>query len=338
MSSEEMNPRIPKNLKGLLKFCMEATRVEDAPNSSTFEPMPEDRKMWLEEALSSMTVNPVERITHCVKVIEDAVADTEAGTEQMVNALSELQDWAEDLDIAGDFVKINGLRIVPKLLSSEVSELRWRCLELLGNLSQNNPTAQTALLTLKLLPVFLQMAENDPNPIVQTKALYAISCLVRNNPEAQIQLQAHDGLSVLVQALHSDEEKIRVKTTFMISSICSSNTVVKDKLVETGAVEQLVLLLKEEEHSPSHEHLLSALLIIVKDNTAAWNKCCSNELDVKTFLCQRIRFLEGKEQFKEEKEYAEQLLQILNSRPCDPSNTRPESSFSSSQLMLAFSS
>ncbi|KAK0048059.1 hsp70-binding protein 1 [Biomphalaria pfeifferi] len=336
MSSEEsggQNGRAPKNLKGLLRFCMEATRSEDAPNSSEImEPMSEDRRKWLEEALTSMSVNPVERMNSCVKAIQEAVSDTEEGTEQQIMAVSELQDWGEDLDIAGDFIKINGLCIVPKLLSSEVSELRWRCLELLGNLSQNNPVAQTALLTLKLLPVFLHMIDSDPNPTVQIKALYAVSCLVRNNSDAQTQLLAHDGLPVLLCALHSEEEKLRVKATFMISSICSSNPALKDSLVEVGVVEKLVTLLKGEEHGHTHEHILSALLTIVTDHVVAWNKCCSGEMGLKTFLTQRIQFLEGKEQFKEEKEYAEQLLQVLNTKPDKPN---PTTRSSSSQLMLA---
>ncbi|XP_059158179.1 hsp70-binding protein 1-like [Physella acuta] len=314
-NQEQSNPAPVKNLKGLLRFCMEATRSEDAPNSSNpeiFEAMTEDRKKWLEEALTSMTVSPVERMQLCVKSIEEAVPDTEAGTEQQVQAITELQDWAEDLDIAGDFIKINGLRVVPKLLSSEVSELRWRCLELLGNIAQNNPTGQTALLTLKLLPAILMLVDTDPNPLVQVKALYAVSCLVRSNSEAQLQLMAYDGLSVLVRALHSEEEKLRMKATFLMSAICNSNPALKDSLVEAGVIEQLVSLLKEE-HDSSHEHILSTMLTIVADHATAQKKC--RGLDIPTLLCQKIRSLDGQDQFKEEKDYAEQILEVLNQPP-----------------------
>merc|ERR1712142_1398802 len=132
---------------------MEATQAEDAQGSENMEPMTEERRKWLEEAIREMTVSPAERMNCCLKLIQEAEIDTAEGTEQQIKGLEELQDWAEDMDIAGDFVKINGLRIVPKLLGSEVSELRWRCLELLANLAQNNPFVQTAFLSLKLLPV-----------------------------------------------------------------------------------------------------------------------------------------------------------------------------------------
>lgn len=35
-------PRQPADLQGLLRFAMEATKAEDAPNQSTFQPMDEE--------------------------------------------------------------------------------------------------------------------------------------------------------------------------------------------------------------------------------------------------------------------------------------------------------
>ncbi|XP_005107244.1 hsp70-binding protein 1 isoform X1 [Aplysia californica] len=330
--NEAPNPRPAKDLKGLLRFCMEATRREDAQGSEIIEPMTEDRKKWLEEAFIQMSVSPVERMSICVSVIENAEIDTEEGTEQQIKALDELQDWAEDVDIAGDFIKINGLRIVPGLLASEVSDLRWNCLELLANLSQNNPTGQTAVLSLHLMPAILLMIDTDPNPTVRVKALYALSCLVRSNTEAQGRLKALDGLSVLVRALSSEEEKIRIKATFLISSMCGHDPSFKDALLEKGAVEQLVYLLKTEGHSMIHEHLMSALLAIVTNHKAAQERCLREDMDVRSFLCERLRLLSDKEEFQEEREHADKLLQVLNSPTETPSSSSENRSMS---LMLA---
>ncbi|GFO34023.1 hsp70-binding protein 1-like [Plakobranchus ocellatus] len=259
-NNESNGPRQPKDVKALLKFCIEATRGEDAPQDSTFESMSEERKKWLEEALTSMTVSPTERMLLCIKVIQEAEEDTEEGTELQIKSVSELQDWAEDMDIANDFIKINGLSIMPKLMSSEVSELRWRGLELLGNLSQNNPVVQDKLISSRLLPALLAMVDTDPNPLVRVKALYAISYTLSSN----------------------------------------------------GTVQLLVKLLKDSEHSISHEHLMSALLQLVTDNAAARQICLSDDLGVKSFLCSRLKLIDGKEEFMEEKEYAEKLLELLN--------------------------
>lgn len=57
-------------------------------------------------------------------------------------------------------------------------------------------------------------------------------------------------------------------------------------------------ILKEEEHNPTHEHIMSALVNLASDHAAAREKCLSVDLDLRSFLCQRIRFLEGKEPFQ----------------------------------------
>lgn len=311
-NNQQSEPRQPKDLKGLLKFCMEATRGEDAPGTSTFETMPEERKKWLEEALTSMTVSPTERMLACIKMIQDAEEDTEDGTEQQVKAVSELQDWADDLDIANDFIKLNGMCIMPKLMGSEVSELRWRCLELLGVLAQNNPFVQSKLISLKLMPALLHMVDTDPNPTVRTKAMYAVSCLVRSNAAAQADFVAAGGLQVLLNAVASSEDKLRIKATFLMTAICEDNPGLRDTLTRDGAVQLLIKLLKETEHCDYHEHLMSALLNLVTNNAAAKSLCLEESVDLKTFLCSRIHLLNDKEEFLEEKEYADKILQILN--------------------------
>jgi len=335
MSDDNNGPgrRPAKDVKGLLRFCMEATRSEDAQGTTIVEPMTEERKKWLEEAFTQMTVSPVERMNICIKVIEEAEKDTEEGTAQQVKALEELQEWADDMDIAADFVKIRGLRIIPNLLSSEVSALRWGGLELIANLVQNNPVTQTAVLCLQLLPVILAMADTDDHPRVRVKALLAVSCLVRSNTEAQMKLRACDGLSVLVRALDSEEEKIRVKSAFLMSALCSTEPAFKEVLLEKGAVTQIIQQLKSGLQSAGDEYLMSALLAIVTQHAAARELCLRDDLDLKTFLCQRIRELQGVEERQEERESADQLLRVLNSPPPDaPPQT---SSSTNMSLMIA---
>ena len=58
------------------------------------------RKKWLTEALTNMSVSPVERMTLCLEVIEGSEVNTEEGTGAQVKALEELQQWAEEFDSA----------------------------------------------------------------------------------------------------------------------------------------------------------------------------------------------------------------------------------------------
>ena len=54
-------PRQPRDFEGLLKFCMEATKAEDAPNDpdAALRAMDTERRQWLEQAMQSMSVDVI---------------------------------------------------------------------------------------------------------------------------------------------------------------------------------------------------------------------------------------------------------------------------------------
>ena len=70
-----------------------------------------------------------------------------------------------------------------------------------------------------------------------------------------------------------------------------------DTLTGEGAVQLLIKLLKEGEHCNNHEYLMSALLELVTDNAAARTLCLDEAIDLRSFLCSRIRLLTDKEEF-----------------------------------------
>ena len=56
-------PRQPRDMEGLLKFCMHATQSEDAPNSNEqSEPIDPERLRWLQDAMRGMTVDVVQQL------------------------------------------------------------------------------------------------------------------------------------------------------------------------------------------------------------------------------------------------------------------------------------
>ena len=71
-----------------------------------------------------------------------------------------------------------------------------------------------------------------------------------------------------------------------------------DGFLQHGAVEQLVTLLKSSPHSTLHEHLMAALLAIVTDNAVARERCLEDQLDLKTFLCGRMKEIQDKEEWE----------------------------------------
>ena len=99
-------PRQPKDMKGLLKFCLEATKGEDAPDISdpeaVLQSMEADKRKWLEEALSSMAVDVVEQLSNAIKILNSDSADLDEKEE----VLDCLEDWICNIDMAVNFHKI----------------------------------------------------------------------------------------------------------------------------------------------------------------------------------------------------------------------------------------
>lgn len=304
----ENNRRYPLNLQGILRFCTENTKAEDTTGPSTFGPMSDESRRWLEEALAGMQgVDSVKTMLEDVKIL---INDTENAVERRQDALEDLQMHCEDIDLANDFHKIGGLHMLPTLLRSEHELLRSGAAELVGTLTQNNPYCQKEVLEIGLLPILLQkLDDSSETELVRIKSLLAISCLVRESVDAQDVFVKHDGFSVLLCAMQTDVEKLQIKSAFMMAALCEEQAKFKDMLCTMGLVEQIVGLLHRE-HALYHEHLMRALCNIVTDCDKARAECLRPELQLRQLLQQRQHLLKGKSEFQEELDYVSKLEKI----------------------------
>ncbi|KAG2455607.1 HPBP1 protein, partial [Polypterus senegalus] len=139
-------------------------------------------------------------------------------------ALEHLADLCENLDNACDLVKLGGLEfIVSRLLNDPSSGIRWRSAHLIGCACQNMPAVQSHLLTLKALPNLLELVDKDLNDSVRIKALYAVSCLVREEESAFQEFLQLDGFSVLLRGMQSGLDKLRTKSAFLLHNLLISH-------------------------------------------------------------------------------------------------------------------
>lgn len=304
-------PRPARDMKGLLRFAMEATAMEDAPNSSNFEPMDGEKKQFLEEALKSMTVDLIQVLTkalNTLKLVKDLKPDDDP--EEHEEALETITDTVDNVDLANDFHKIGGFDVFLPCLTSSHTSLQWRAAELIAELTQNNPYCQSRILSSGLLPTLLEMVDTGASEAVKVKSLYAISCIVRNCPEALEAFSKHDGFSVLLRAMQSDVEKLRVKSAFLLSALCGEHPAIRDDLQKMGWVHQLAALISQEP-TPSHEHLLSAMLALVQDHIQCIEDCRDPTLQFKSTLASYIESVQGKEECQEGVEHARQLISVV---------------------------
>ncbi|XP_038639485.1 hsp70-binding protein 1 isoform X2 [Scyliorhinus canicula] len=312
----ERNRHHTNNLQGLLRLAVEAGSVGDT--APELHPMPEDRRQWLQDALSDVfngQLDEVKQIKDCLQILNETSEDDLNEDGRRSNALDTVADLCENLDNARDFCKLAGMQmVVEHFLECPDPELRWRTAHLIGTCSQNNPFVQEHVLNLGTMPKLLELLNGDSNDMVRIKALFAVSCLVREQEAGLLEFVDHDGFSVLMRAMQSGIEKLKVKAAFLLQNLLISNPEHKDVLCSMGMVQQLVSLIQTE-HDPFHEHVLGALCSLVTEFPRGVRQCQERQLGLEDILIERSRMLKDQEEFQEELEFCEQLLRICFSQP-----------------------
>ncbi|XP_047428769.1 hsp70-binding protein 1 [Mugil cephalus] len=318
MSENTQGRRYPQNLQGVLQLAVEAGAASEGP--APVEPMSEERKTWLREALADVCkgqMDEVEQMKQCLAVLcKEETSETEKDGEEeredededeRESAFEMLSELCENLDNARDLMTLGGLDLcVSRYLCHVQSGLRWRAAQLLASCAQNMPQVQNHLLNIEVLPKLLQLTDSDPNATVRVKALYAVSCLVREQEAGLQAFLSHDGFSVLMRGMQSDNEKLRTKSAFLLLNLLTSHPEQKDTVVSMGMIQQLVSVLRTP-HSTFHEHVLGALCCLVEDCPQGLKDCRNPALGLEELLKQRTKELQGKEESQEELDFCERL-------------------------------
>ncbi|XP_023801827.1 hsp70-binding protein 1, partial [Cyanistes caeruleus] len=115
-----------------------------------------------------------------------------------------------------DFCSLGGLGALLPLLADPRPNLRAGAARALGACAQNLPEAQARALALGALPALLGGLRGDPDPQVSPVLLFAVSCLVRAQPQGLQQLEALGGLGVLGEVLGSPQPPLRARAAFLL--------------------------------------------------------------------------------------------------------------------------
>lgn len=289
-------PRQPTNLQGVLRFAMEANDGQNL-QPSAFQQMDEERKEFLKKTLSSLTGNVIAELQEAIKDLSNVVdlrPDDDVSVQEA--ALEKIADYVDNMDVANDFYKIGGFSIFGPCLNSPHSSIRWRAADVIAELAQNNPFCQERCLQAGLFPMLLNMVDADPAEIARIKALYAISCIVREHPISLKYMDVNDGYSVLLRAMQSSVKKLQIKSAFLLSSLCSKDdaTDLKLSLVNMGLVEQAAGLLAAADQVPEiRDQLLNILSGLTNnDFQPALKECRRPELCLKATLERCIQDLQ----------------------------------------------
>ncbi|XP_077115659.1 hsp70-binding protein 1 isoform X2 [Ranitomeya variabilis] len=308
--ADEEGRQHPHSLQGLLHMAIEAG-TESGSDLQTGQ-MSHERRQWLQEAMSSAfsgQADEVQQMKECLKELSGETSD-EDGDERKEKALELLADLCENIDNASDFCKLGGMSLMlTRYLSCPEAELRWRTADLIGICSQNVPFVQEMALSLGAVSKLLELLDLDTSETVRIKALFAISCLVREQEAGLAEFVKLDGFSVLMRAMQTHILKLKIKSAFLLQNLLISHPEYKSTLCAMGMIQQLVSLLRTE-HSPFHEHVLSALCSMVTDFPQGVAECQAPELAFEDLLKERCKMVEKREEYQEELDYCEQLLKI----------------------------
>jgi len=133
-------------------------------------------------------------------------------------------DNANDLEKLKIWEPLHGLLLSP----SASSEVKTQALWVIGTAVQNNPEAQRSYLTHHPLPILIAFLTPSATSIPQlrSKALYALSGLLKHNAAAVKLLDADDlrGWAALKDGLQDADISVRRKIVFLLNTLLTPST------------------------------------------------------------------------------------------------------------------
>jgi len=250
--------------------------------------------------------------------------------------LDSLEYYVHQVDNALDFLQLAGLdEIVIPSLNSTTSSLRMTSCLLLGAAAQSNPGFQKAALEAGLISPLLRLVSLDPEMKVANKALYALSALLRNFPEAQTSFVKQGGLGVLTRLFERegrDHTRLQIKTITLLHDLLverqNTNHLarklykavnIETQILEAGWCKLLnrVLVIPKSDRAARREDILSTMredfplrtehdsIEKILEAMVMMLPVCSEEFSIDSELRGKLSFLGSQYSLLSDKERAE---------------------------------
>nr|XP_043609807.1 hsp70 nucleotide exchange factor fes1-like [Erigeron canadensis]XP_043609808.1 hsp70 nucleotide exchange factor fes1-like [Erigeron canadensis] len=209
------------NWDGLLKWSIANSDGTGNPRNLSEE----DRK-WFMEAMQAQTIDVVKRMKEITLVMQtpDNILEEQGVTStDLEDMLEELQDHVESIDMANDLNSIGGLAPLLKYLSNSHANIRAKASEVVSTIVQNNPKSQQLVMDANGMEPLLTNFTSDEDLIVRTKALGAISSLIRHNKPGVAAFRLANGYAGLKDALSSESVRFQRKALNLIQYLIEEN-------------------------------------------------------------------------------------------------------------------
>jgi len=203
---------------------------------------------------------------------------------------------------------------LPILLDHISDQIRIQGCLLIANLVQNNDHCQRIVVQSGLMQKLLLILDQSENDDVRTKALTAISAIIRGYTLGQLQFQKLDGIKIVIKALSAPIPKLQLKICFLINILCTSSQQMKKHFYGNDALDELIKLYATPT-CPDPMHVSEAILSLVdaKNDVFQSLRKKNNEL-CDTFeqqLNKRLEIVQQSEGQSDETASINQLLTFL---------------------------
>ncbi|PHU06286.1 hypothetical protein BC332_22775 [Capsicum chinense] len=276
------------NWDGLLKWSLSHADATNPPRNLSEE----DRK-WFMEAMQAQTVDVVKRMKEITLVMQtpEQVLESQGVTSQDIqDMLDELQEHVESIDMANDLHSIGGLVPLLGYLKNAHPNIRAKAAEVVSTIVQNNPRSQQLVMEANGLEPLLSNFTSDPDVTARTKALGAISSLIRHNKPGIAAFRLANGYAALRDALSSESPRFQRKALNLIHYLLHENRSDCNVVTELG-FPRVLMHLASSEDGEVREGALRGLLELAKDRTgedAAGSSSIEENEKLKQILLERI--------------------------------------------------
>ncbi|XP_016479293.1 uncharacterized protein LOC107800610 isoform X2 [Nicotiana tabacum] len=223
------------------------------------------------EAMQAQTVDVIKRMKEITLVMQtpEQVLESQGVTSQDIeDILDELQEHVESIDMANDLHSIGGLVPLLGYLKNSHANIRAKAAEVVSTIVQNNPKSQQLVMEANGLEPLLSNFTSDPDVTARTKALGAISSLIRHNKPGIAAFRLANGYAALRDALGSESVRFQRKALNLIHYLLHENRSDCAVVTELG-FPRIFMHLASSEDGEVREGALRGLLDLGRDRTAA---------------------------------------------------------------------
>lgn len=301
------DPHRVRNYKDMFRYASDLAdgrpmNIRQDNNALTFC---EERRKFLSNVLSTMSVNVHEEMNNSINIL----FDNNKQVDEHEFAFDVIAEYVDNIDYANDFEKLGGFHIFLPCIRSEHPTVRVKTCELIAKLVQHNPYCQEKFMeNPNYLKALISMVENDLDDEVRIKALAAISSLIRENNVVFWQFIDLGGKDLIINSLKAPIEKLKIKASFIICSTSRMGNDIADMYVDNGVVEilsSIIMGMEKNVESSHHELFLSTLNQLIRMSPVKVKEICTSLEDFKPALTSL------RDSYSNESNYQDEKAQIL---------------------------